>query len=141
MYFIYAFRKMLSTLFPSWKIKWKTRLSVMVFSATFNNISVISWRSDLLVEETGVLGETSDRREVIDKFYYIKLYRAHLAWEEFERTTSAVIGTDCTCSYKSNYHTITTTTTLSESVSKFNRKFLKRSKIHNSNTQILNLFK
>jgi len=29
----------------------------MVFNATFNNISVISWRSDLLVEETGVPGE------------------------------------------------------------------------------------
>jgi hypothetical protein len=29
----------------------------MVFSATFNNISVISWRSVLLVEETGVPGE------------------------------------------------------------------------------------
>ena len=27
---------------------------VRVFNATFNNISVISWRSDLLVEETGV---------------------------------------------------------------------------------------
>jgi hypothetical protein len=26
----------------------------MVFEATFNNISVISWRSVLLVEETGV---------------------------------------------------------------------------------------
>jgi len=25
----------------------------MVFNATFNNISVISWRSILLVEETG----------------------------------------------------------------------------------------
>ena len=29
----------------------------MVFSATFNNISVISWRSVLLVEETGGPGE------------------------------------------------------------------------------------
>jgi hypothetical protein len=29
----------------------------MVFNATFNNISVISWRSLLLVEETGVPGE------------------------------------------------------------------------------------
>jgi hypothetical protein len=27
---------------------------VMEFNATFNNISVISWRSVLLVEETGV---------------------------------------------------------------------------------------
>jgi hypothetical protein len=30
---------------------------IMVFNATFNNISVISWRPALLVEETGVLGE------------------------------------------------------------------------------------
>ena len=30
---------------------------VMVFNVTFNNISVISWRWDLLVEETGVFGE------------------------------------------------------------------------------------
>ena len=30
---------------------------VMVFNATFNTISVISWRSVLLVEETGVRGE------------------------------------------------------------------------------------
>ena len=29
----------------------------MMFNATFNNISVISWRSVLLVEETGVSGE------------------------------------------------------------------------------------
>ena len=32
--------------------KWRVR--VMEFNATFNNISVISWRSVLLVEETGV---------------------------------------------------------------------------------------
>jgi len=30
---------------------------VMVFNDTFNNISVISWRSVLLVEETGVPGK------------------------------------------------------------------------------------
>ena len=29
----------------------------MVFNATFNNISTISWRSVVLVEETGVPGE------------------------------------------------------------------------------------
>jgi hypothetical protein len=29
----------------------------MVFNATFNNISVMSWRSALLVEETGIRGE------------------------------------------------------------------------------------
>ena len=31
-----------------------TNYRVMVFNATFNNISVMSWRSVLLVEETGV---------------------------------------------------------------------------------------
>ena len=30
---------------------------VMVFNATFNNVSVTSWWSVLLVEETGVPGE------------------------------------------------------------------------------------
>ena len=30
------------------------KFAFMVFQATFNNISVISWRSVLLVEETGV---------------------------------------------------------------------------------------
>ena len=33
------------------------RTSVMVLKATFNNMSVISWRSVLLVGETGVPGE------------------------------------------------------------------------------------
>ena len=30
---------------------------LIMFNATFNNISVISWQSVLLVEETGVPGE------------------------------------------------------------------------------------
>ena len=33
------------------------RIGIMVFNATFNNISVISWLSVLLVEGTGVPGE------------------------------------------------------------------------------------
>jgi hypothetical protein len=33
----------------------------MVFNATFNNISVISWQSDLLVEETEVPGENHEK--------------------------------------------------------------------------------
>jgi hypothetical protein len=35
----------------------ETWVRVMVFNTTFNNISVISWWSVLLVEETGVSGE------------------------------------------------------------------------------------
>ena len=33
---------------------YRIRIQIIVLNATFNNISVISWRSLLLVEETGV---------------------------------------------------------------------------------------
>ena len=74
---------------------------LMVFNATFNNISVISRRSALLVE-------TTDLSQVADKLYHIMLYTS--PWSRFELTTSVVICTDCIGSSKSNYHTITTTT-------------------------------
>jgi hypothetical protein len=44
-----------------------------VFNTTFNNISVISWWSVLLVEETGGPGETTDLSQVTDKLYHIML--------------------------------------------------------------------
>ena len=76
-------------------------------NVAFNNVSVISWRSVLLVKESGGPGE--NHRPDTDKLYHIIWY---LAWAGFELTTLVVIGsdyTDCIGSYKSNYHTITTT--------------------------------
>jgi hypothetical protein len=39
-----------------------------VLNATFNNISVISWQSGLLVEETGIHRKTTDMSQVTDSF-------------------------------------------------------------------------
>jgi len=81
---------------------------VMVFNATFNNISVLSLRSVLLVEKTGYPQKTTDLPQVTDTLYSIMLYQVHLVWVGFELTTKVVIGTDRICSCKSNYHQITT---------------------------------
>jgi hypothetical protein len=47
---------------------------VLMLNATFNNISVISWQSVLLVKETGVPGENHQLPQVTDKLYHIMLY-------------------------------------------------------------------
>ena len=65
----------------------------MVFNATLSNISVISWRSVLLVKETGDPEKTTDLPQVTDKLDHIMLYTS--PWSRFEQTISVVIGTDC----------------------------------------------
>jgi hypothetical protein len=78
---------------------------LMVFNATFNNISVISWRSVLLVEETR--GPWENHWPVASHWQTLSHTVVHLPWSRFELTTSVVIGTDCigTGSCKSNFYT------------------------------------
>jgi hypothetical protein len=77
----------------------------MILSTIFQGIS---WRSVLLVEETGGPEKTTDLSQVTDKVYHIMLYTSPRS--RFELITSVVIDTDCIGSCKSNYHTIAATT-------------------------------
>ena len=83
-----------------------TRVRFMVFNATFNNISAISWWSVLLVEETRVLGENKSQHILS---HTVVLLDYTLRWAGFEFTALVVIDTDFIDSCKSNYHAITTT--------------------------------
>ena len=77
----------------------------MVFNATFNNISAISWRSVLLVEETGVTGEnyrpSTSRWQTLS--HKVVLPERDSNSQRYWWGT----GTDCIESCKSNYHAIT----------------------------------
>ena len=96
----------------------------MVFTATFINISVISWLYS--VSFIGGGNRSTRRkpptcRKSVTNLINIILYRVHLACAGFELTTLVLICTDCIGSCKSNYHTITTTTTTG-----LNRSYQKR---------------
>jgi hypothetical protein len=87
----------------------RARVRVMVFNATINKIAVKSWRSVLLVGETGMPGDNQRPAESHWKLYHIVSYRVHLAWG-FKLTTLVVIWTDCIVSYKYNHHHMIRTT-------------------------------
>ena len=80
----------------------------MMFNGTFNNISAISWWSQLLVKETG-----ENHRPATSHWqtlsHIVVLSTSHHD-PDSNSHHSVVIRTDCTGSCKSNYHTITTRT-------------------------------
>ena len=77
----------------------------MVFNSTFNNISVILWRSHLLVEETRITAENKQPVDPVYKYnytcrYLIKKDISHLLFfdnvfmkaNEFDSATSKLIN-------------------------------------------------
>jgi len=71
-------------------------------------------RSVLLVEETGVPGENHWPSASHWQNFITKCFIEYTSqWGGFELITLVVVDTDCTGSYKSNYHASTTTTTTS----------------------------
>jgi len=92
--------------------KWRPhRIRDMMLNATFNNISVISWRSILLLEESGVPIE--NHRPTASHWQTLSHNDAS-STPHHERDSNIQLylweALICICGCKSNYHTITTTT-------------------------------
>ena len=76
---------------------------VMVLNDTLNNISVISWRLVLLVEEAGVPGENHWPAASHWQTLTYNILSTTLHERDYEPTTLVMICTDCIGRSKSNY--------------------------------------
>jgi hypothetical protein len=54
-------------------ISFEFEFELLVFNATFSNISAISWRPVLVVEETGYPERTTDHGQATGKLYHLRL--------------------------------------------------------------------
>ena len=77
-------------------------IRVMALNTTFNNISVISWRSVLLVDETWVPRENHRPAAIHWQTlsHNVVSSTPRLSWAGFEHVTLVAICTDCTDSCK-----------------------------------------
>ena len=105
---VFQFSTPIKLAFTIWE-----RDRVMVLNATFNNISIYKngyhfywWRKT---------GEPRENHQPVASHEQTWSHKVCIErtspWTGFELITLVVIGTDCTGSCKSNYHTIMTTTT------------------------------
>ena len=92
------------------EIKGKQGGVVGVFNTTFNNMSVISWQSVLLVEETGISEENPPicrkSHSVISSTPPHKVSKGMFGWYGYEKKDQTVMFnnfTDITCN-KTNSH-------------------------------------
>ena len=85
---------------------------VIVFNAAFRNMSVISWRSVLLLDESGIPRENHrpDASEWQNLLHNV-LSSTPRHGAGFKHTTLVAICTVCTCNSKYNCHANTTSTT------------------------------
>jgi hypothetical protein len=74
---------------------------VMVFNATFNNISVILWQSVLLVEETGVPGES---HQPATSYFVISIWVLPPPFMGCRGHDGMVVGFTTTCAISAYRH-------------------------------------
>jgi hypothetical protein len=71
----------------------------MVFNASFNNISVISWRSGFWWRKLENSEKTTDQSQVADKFYHLMLYQVHLGMNGVRTHNLSRIDIDYTSNF------------------------------------------
>jgi hypothetical protein len=86
----------------------QARTTLMLFSTTFNNISVIAYNGGQFY-----WWRTPRKPCPVASHWNTLSHNVYTSpWSRFELTTSVVIDTDCIDSCESNYHTITATAAL-----------------------------